>query len=1022
MKGRVPHLAAALLVAIAYAAGGLEVLERHLMDARFRILKHSASGKVAVVTIDPASLQRLGVWPWPRGYHATVVENLIAAGARTVAFDVDFSSRSIPEEDRAFAEAIEAASPRVVLPVFQQFQPGLDGSSVRFGTAPLPELAASARLAGINVRPEPDGLVRRARMMESGPEGPVASLPATIATGAGSLEDFYIDYGIRPESVTRISYADVLTGLFDPRVVGGKEVIVGATAIQLGDQIPVPVHTILPGPILQAIAAETLILNRPLYRSPVWIGVVGVLLAGLLAGPWIGGASWRGGAVTASCCAAGLFVLSCVVQAVSPLMIDVSPMALGCAGFWTIGLVRSLDQQNLRLLLQAVSMRGTETRMRHVVENSIEGIVTVGEDGRIESFNPAATAIFGLTEEAAVGQPFSRLFCDTTGMPASVETGASQAAYEAIGMRRDGTTFPIEMTDTRFTTEGRPLRVAFMRDITLRKSQQEALEHQATHDVLTGLPNRVMLKTRIDELLARGRGAETPMAFLILDLDRFKEVNDTLGHQVGDRLLQQIAERLREPLRACDTIARLGGDEFAILLPDTTLAEAQSIASGFIGSLAHSFELDGLILQVDASIGIAMYPDHGTEATTLLQRGDVAMYVAKRARNTFAVYSPEEDFNSVRHLTLKGELRQAVEENHLVLYYQPKISSTTGRVEGAEALMRWQHPKHGLVPPSEFIPLAEYTGLIKPMTHWVLEAAIRQCAQWQAMGIDLPISVNCSARNLLEEDLPGTIQSKLTAHGVAPERLVLEITETAIIEDPQGALEGPHDAGRARRADLDRRLRDRLLVARISHQAAGNRAEDRPVVRDGDGQGQEQRRRRPLDDRPGAQPRDEGRRRRGGLRAGLGAAPHARVRHEPGVSLLASRVGAGLRLLAGAVELGAEDARARGGDRDGPRLSLHSLRAFLPSARPYPPPLPAPRHPCAPISSAHGSRGRPHRRREGSPHRDAAGAASGDRDRPSRHGSPARRASAGRRARGARPASSRDSRPGAAESRERRAP
>ncbi len=789
MKRRAPHLAAALLVAIAYAAGGLEVLERHLMDARFRILKRSASGRVAVVSIDPASLQRLGVWPWPRGYHATVVENLIAAGARTVAFDIDFSSRSIPEEDRAFAEAIERAAPHVVLPVFQQFQPAADGASVRFGTAPLPELAASARLAGINVRPGPDGLVRVSRMMESGPAGPVASMPASIAAGAGSHEDFYIDYGIRPDSVPRLSYADVLTGLFDPRIVGGREVIVGATAIQLGDQVPVPVHTILPGPILQAIAAETLFLNRPLYRSPVWLGVAAVMLAGLLAGPWIDAASWRRGAMVVAAGAAALFVLSCVVQTLSPLMIDVSPMTMGLAGFWTIGLVRRLDQQNLRLILQAVRMRGTETRMRHVVENSIEAIVTVGEDGRIESLNPAARATFGFTEEEAVGQPFARLIRGTQDMPAPATNGTSGAPCEAAGVRRDGSTFPVELTDTCFTLDGRPLRVAFMRDITLRKSQQEALEHQATHDVLTGLPNRIMLKRRIDELLAGGRGVETPVAFLILDLDRFKEVNDTLGHHVGDRLLQQIADRLREPLRACDTIARLGGDEFAILLPNTSLAEAQSIASGLIGSLANPFDLDGLILQVDASIGIAMYPDHGTEATTLLQRGDVAMYVAKRVRNTCAIYSPEEDFNSVRHLTLKGELRQAVEEDRLVLYYQPKISSATGRVDGAEALLRWQHPRHGLVPPSEFIPLAEYTGLIKPMTHWVLEAALKQCAQWRAMGIDLPISVNCSARNLLEEDLPGTIQSKLNAHGLAADRLVLEITETAIIENPQGALE-----------------------------------------------------------------------------------------------------------------------------------------------------------------------------------------------------------------------------------------
>ncbi len=801
MKRRVPHLAAALLIAAVWAAGGLEPLERHMMDARFRVLRTPASGDVVLVAIDPASLGTLSVWPWPRGYHATVLENLLAAGARTVAFDLDFSSPSHPEEDATFAEAIAAAGGRVVLPVFRQWQHGGAGGPELFGSMPLPDLAIGADLASINIRPEDGGMVRRYLMRDVGPAGEVPSLGAALAgatardgeeaqAAAPPREDgeFWIDFGIAVETIPRISYADILTRRFRPDAIAGRAVIVGATAVELGDQVPVPVHATLPGPVLQALAAESIVQGRTMQRVAAgWIAAA-LLLSGWFLGPRIERSGWRLGLLGVAAGAALLAGTAMALQARHAVLVDTSPLAIGLASSWALGLARRTDRLNLRLIVQALKARRVEHRMRHVVRHSFEAIVTIGEDGRIESFNPAAREIFGLEEHEAIGSPFARLlFGPGDGAePASV---ADAAPREVTGVRADGAHFPLELADTTFEAEGRRLRVAFMRDITHRRAQQRALEHQATHDALTGLPNRVLLHRRCVEALDAAQADGTPAAVLILDLDRFKEVNDTLGHQVGDRLLQQIAMRLRDPLRPVDTIARLGGDEFAILLPGVSMPEARAMAAGLIGRLEDPFRIDGLGLQVDASVGIAMYPDHGSEAAVLIQRGDVAMYVAKKVRNTVAVYDPEQDFHSVRHLTLKGELRQAIDRDELVLYYQPKISSATGRADGAEALMRWRHPRHGLVPPGEFIPLAEHTGLIKPMTQWALDAAMRQCAAWRKLGLDLPISVNCSARNLLEEDLPGTIEQALRRHGLDPRSLILEITETAIIEDPQGALE-----------------------------------------------------------------------------------------------------------------------------------------------------------------------------------------------------------------------------------------
>ncbi|HET6373447.1 MAG TPA: EAL domain-containing protein, partial [Candidatus Polarisedimenticolia bacterium] len=480
----------------------------------------------------------------------------------------------------------------------------------------------------------------------------------------------------------------------------------------------------------------------------------------------------------------GVLVVSVAAQHLGAILLDVSPVCVTLAGSYALGLVRRIDQQSLSLVTQALRVRTTEARMRHVVENSSDAIVTVSQTGRVETFNPAAERLFGLPASEAIGAKLESL------VPEGIAPNGAEAPprREVLARRRDGSSFTAELSVTSFTLEGRALDVAFLRDITDQKAQQWALEHQATHDVLTDLPNRLMLQRRAEVCLESARREESPSAFLILDLDRFKEVNDTLGHHTGDRLLQMISRRLTEPLRPEETIARTGGDEFAVIIPGAGLAEARASAERLVEALEEPFDLDGLRLLVETSIGIALFPDHGTDPATLLRRGDVAMYQAKKRRNAIAVYDPLQDLNSVRHLTLRGELREAIEKDQLVLHYQPKVSGRTGCVEGVEALVRWRHPKHGLLPPAEFIPLAESTGLMREVTAWVLDSAFAQWARWDKEGLSLSLAVNCSARNLLEEDLPALMDSGLRARGMPASRLVVELTETAIIEDPGRSL------------------------------------------------------------------------------------------------------------------------------------------------------------------------------------------------------------------------------------------
>ena len=329
----------------------------------------------------------------------------------------------------------------------------------------------------------------------------------------------------------------------------------------------------------------------------------------------------------------------------------------------------------------------------------------------------------------------------------------------------------------------------------------------AYRDTLTGLPNRALFSDRLQQALRmaarlgptglpdpRGTSRElavaaAPVSVLLMDVDHFKYVNDTLGHQIGDLLLREVAERLTGVVRReSDTVARLGGDEFVVLLPSDNADGARRVARNIQGALEAPMTLDGHVVDCRVSIGIATFPEHGDSATTLLRRADVAMYTAKRLGNGLAVYDDRDDEDSCARLSLMGELRRAVEREELILHYQPKVHLADPRELYVEALVRWQHPGRGLVPPSEFIPFAEQTGFIRAITQWVLARAVRQCAQWRREGLRMNVSINISARDLLTPDLCERFAALLAEHACQAGWISLEITESAILDDPGQAL------------------------------------------------------------------------------------------------------------------------------------------------------------------------------------------------------------------------------------------
>lgn len=337
------------------------------------------------------------------------------------------------------------------------------------------------------------------------------------------------------------------------------------------------------------------------------------------------------------------------------------------------------------------------------------------------------------------------------------------------------------------------------KNVTDRKRYLDRLQYQATHDDLTELGNRTLLHQEIETAI-QGRGHEGPMALLIVDLDRFKEINDTLGHYAGDRLLRLLGPRLAAELESLpgSTVARLGGDEFAVFLPALDdRDQVVNFARCLLTAIRQPFVIEGFHTEISASIGIAFYPE-AEDVSTLMRYADVAMYRAKKDMLGVAVYRRELDPHSPKRLALMGELGKAIREGQLVLHYQPKMAIETGSVHGFEALLRWMHPSMGLVPPDEFVPLAETTGMIHSLTHWVLDKSIVQCKSWLDKGIDTRVAVNLSSRSLLDYEIVESIRNYLQEHALPPDRLELEITESAMMVDPPRALkvlQAIHDLG-----------------------------------------------------------------------------------------------------------------------------------------------------------------------------------------------------------------------------------
>lgn len=440
----------------------------------------------------------------------------------------------------------------------------------------------------------------------------------------------------------------------------------------------------------------------------------------------------------------------------------------------------------------------SEKKFRSVIESANDSIILSDRTGTIISWNKGAELIFGFTEKEALGKNLKIIIPDKfkvvhqQGMERYLLSGEPKVignTVELEGLRKDGSEFPIELSLAAWQEEGNVYFSSIIRDITERKRNEKKINQMVYRDPLTGLPNRLLLNDRLSQALELADETKQTIGIMFIDLDRFKYINDTLGHAVGDQLLIEIAKRIQSCVGKNDTVCRQGGDEFIVLIPNTTADEVSKIAQQIVDLFSSSVMVNEQELFVTPSIGIAMYPGDGRDIETLIKNADTAMYrVKEQGKNNFQFYTPEMNEAVTKKMKLEIGLRKALERDEFKIVYQPQINVETGGIIGVEALLRWHHPEWGTISPAEFIPIAEETGLILQIGEWVLHGACWQNKAWQNAGYaPLRMAVNISSRQFQQSDLVERVSRILRETELAPQYLELELTES-IIQDSKYAV------------------------------------------------------------------------------------------------------------------------------------------------------------------------------------------------------------------------------------------
>jgi diguanylate cyclase (GGDEF)-like protein len=803
MRGLVSSLLLIIFILLAQANGLLKPIHYILEDVRFSVSPKPATDALVVVQIDPASISRIGPWPWRRGVHAELVEKLLALGAADIALDIDFSSPSQFSEDQELAEVLQRAGDSIILSAFKQASFAADGSNTTFLNLPISSFADHAWVASVNVLGDTDGKIRRIAASESAYGRTIPALAVMLAGHTSGANSISVDYGIDPDTIDRIPVIDVLDGTVTRDRIEGKKVIVGATALELRDYLLVPAHGYIAGPIFHALGADTLLQGRVLHSpsNKLMAGVLALLALAMQLLIFRRGWVWAIAGLTTAALATELAALQLYVS--QALLIDTAGIHCYLAGVGIVALLQEINLGKINLWLARTESGNLRAVLGQVVTDNFDGIVVADENGLIEASSVQAAALLNLPAESlragqriqeSLPRELSTALTAAVGRFRSGEAARRQP-FECV-LNAGGSVKILEylVTPSRLKRrEGawrrrlidRYVGCLTFRDITEQRLLEQETYRLARYSELTGLPNRNFLHEKLEQMR---NGDSSAIAVMVIDIDRFRSINTTLGYDYGDRLLRAVATRLTSLSGEVKFVAHLEGDDFAAVLGDWASNEdLKEVASLLLFAMRQPYAVEMRQLHVSFSAGLYIFPPGEHNSASGVMRADNALLVAKQSGGGALRFYDEATTGALaRRQALEIELWSAIEKGQVNVLYQPQVDLFTHQIVGAEALLRWEHPSQGTIPPEEFIPLAEASGLMLPLGRWVLRRACQDATYWPG---DCKIAVNLSVRQLIGADLSDEIEEALELSGLSREQLELEITEGVFMSDAPRVME-----------------------------------------------------------------------------------------------------------------------------------------------------------------------------------------------------------------------------------------
>ncbi len=790
-------------------------VDRFIYDAILTRFTRTPAEDVVIIAIDSESLIRYGQWPWPREIHADLIDKISIGGAKAIGFDIIMSEpdRSDRKNDRLLAQALKRSN-KVVLPVFAEHS--VSGNGLHLAR-PVPILAeAAAGLGHVDFELDADGIVRRT-YLKGGigyPEWSAFAL-AVLQTAAGNerekpddsasavslpvnnwvrADEVLLPFAGKPGHFKRISYAAFMEANFDPTLLRDKIVLVGTTASSLGDTLPTPVSgesLLMSGVEINANLLDALnhdLIIKPMSKDARVLFSVMLIVSVLLCYTIASQRIIQLTIVTAIVC---VLFLSGFLLTINHIWFPPAAVLFTLFLSYPLWAWRRLDRLVANLFFE-------REQAMVILHSIVDGVITTDSNCVITYINPVAEGLTGQSNENAAGKPLHDIFAiedEQSGKSGEDLVRECLELSQTVSFHND-----LSYRDTN--GRNRVLRINAgplcnrsgqasgaligINDITEKREALAKLTYQATHDPLTNLPNRALFFDRLEQAIIRVARDDEYVAVLFLDLDNFKKVNDQIGHSGGDLLLQMIAERMKSACRGSDTVARLGGDEFVVLLEGfTDTSIVVTVADKLLHLLREPLTIDNHEFYTTGSLGISIFPKDGKNADQLVRNADIAMYEAKKGgRNNFLFFSNEMNDLIQGRLRMENQLRAALSRSALELYYQPQIRLKDNKIVGVEALARWTVDDKSFVSPSSFIPVAEESGLILPLSEWVLYTACRQAKAWQEeMGFPERMSINISPRHFLKDNLLEQLERILRKTGIAPQNLDLEITEGLIMQD-----------------------------------------------------------------------------------------------------------------------------------------------------------------------------------------------------------------------------------------------